>query len=154
MVFKRWHRTAVSLRRMKDSRSCDLLLEELHNMSRLRHPGNPSSFSLEISSNKHILGLLLLLGVSPVLNFDSVQLIYEPVYNGSLHHRLHIMGSPIPIPKRVLILQQICDALIFLHSQKLLHCSISSHAVHLISSSRPKLGCLETMSDMNDPSRK
>ena len=101
-----------------------------------------------------VLGLLLLLGVSPVQNFDSVQLIYEPVYHGSLYHRLHIMGTKIPLPKRVVILQHTCDALIFLHSQKLLHCSISSHAVHLISSSRPKLGCLETMSEMNDPSKK
>lgn len=40
MVFKRWHRTAVSIRRMKDSQTCDLLLEEMQNMSRLRHPGN------------------------------------------------------------------------------------------------------------------
>lgn len=100
------------------------------------------------------LGLLLLLGVSPVHNFDSVQLIYEPVYHGSLYHRVHIMGATIPLRKRVLILQQICEALMFLHSQKLIHCSVSSHAVHIISSSLAKLGCLETMSEMNDPSKK
>lgn len=96
-------------------------------------------------------GLLLLLGVSATLHWEGVQLIYEPIYQGSLYHRLHIMGSPIPLLKRLQILQQICDAVLFLHSKQLLHCSLTSHAVHLISSGRAKLGCLETLSE-NDPS--
>lgn len=96
---------------------------------------------------------MLLLGVSATQHLESVQLIYEPIYHGSLHHRLHIMGSSIPLVKRLLILQQICDALLFLHSKELIHCSVSSHAVHLVSLSRAKLGCLETLTE-NDSSSK
>ena len=92
---------------------------------------------------------MLLMGVSMTQHLESVQLIYEPIYHGSLHHRIHIMGSSIPQLKRLKILQQICEALLFLHSKKLLHCSISSHAVHLISSSRAKLGCLETLTEID-----
>jgi serine/threonine protein kinase len=62
------------------------------------------------------------MGVSATQHLESVQLIYEPIYHGSLHHRLHIMGSAIPLFKRILILQQVCDALSFLHSKDLLHC--------------------------------
>lgn len=39
MVARRWHQTPVSLRRIRDNQPPDLLLEELHSMSRLRHPG-------------------------------------------------------------------------------------------------------------------
>ena len=95
---------------------------------------------------------MLLLGVSATQHWESVQLIYEPIYHGSLHHRLHIMGSSLPLLKRLNILQQICDALLFLHSRELLHCSVSSHAVHLVSSSRAKLGCLETLVEDDDSS--
>ena len=97
---------------------------------------------------------MLLLGVSATQHWESVQLIYEPIYHGSLHHRLHIMGSSIPLIKRLLILQQICDALLFLHSKELLHCSVSSHAVHLVSTGRAKLGCLETLIEDNNSSKR
>lgn len=97
---------------------------------------------------------MLLLGVCSTQHWESVQLIYEPIYNGSLHHRLHIMGSTIPILKRLQILQQICDALLFLHSKNLLHCSISSHSVHLVSTSRAKLGSLETLTESNSSTKK
>ena len=97
---------------------------------------------------------MLLLGVSSTQHWESVQLIYEPVYQGSLHYRLHIMGSSVPLLKRLMVLQQMCDALLFLHSKNLLHCSITSHAVHLISTSRAKLGCLETLIDDGPPSKR
>ena len=96
----------------------------------------------------------MLLGVSATQHWESVQLVYEPIYHGSLHHRLHIMGSSIPLIKRLLVLQQICDALLFLHSKELLHCSVSSHAVQLVSTGRAKLGCLETMTEDNDLSKR
>ena len=99
-------------------------------------------------------GLILLLGVSATQHWESVQLIYEPIYQGSLYHRLHIMGTTIPLLKRLLILQQVCDALIFLHSKGLLHCSVSSHAVHLVSSSQAKLGCLETLVEDDNASKR
>jgi hypothetical protein len=56
--------------------------------------------------------------------------------------------------KRLLVLQQICDALLFLHSKELLHCSVSSHAVQLVSTGRAKLGFLETMTEDNDLSKR
>ena len=152
MVPRRWHHTAVTVRRLRENQTPDILFEELHSMSRLRHPG----ISLESYNSKSYhfigqiivtIGLLLLLGVCATQHYESTQLIYEPVYQGSLHYRLHIMGSSIPMLKRLLILQQMCDALLFLHSKNLLHGSITSHAVHLISSSRAKLGSLETLSD-------
>lgn len=93
------------------------------------------------------------MGVSATQHWESIQLIYEPVYQGSLHYRLHVMGSSIPLLKRLIILQQICDALLFLHCKNLLHCSITSHAVHLISTSQAKLGCLETLSDDSTATR-
>ncbi|XP_046446927.1 inactive serine/threonine-protein kinase TEX14-like [Daphnia pulex] len=137
MISRRWLETPVTIRRMKDDQPPDLLFEELHSMSRLRHPG-----------------LLMLMGVNATQNWQSVQLVYEPIYRGSLHHRLHIMGSTIPLIKRLLVLQQICDALLFLHSKELLHCSVSSHAVHLVSTSRAKLGCLETLNEYKDLSNR
>ncbi|XP_045035424.1 inactive serine/threonine-protein kinase TEX14-like isoform X1 [Daphnia magna] len=137
MVSRRWHQTPVTIRRMRDNQPPDLLFEELQSMSRLRHPG-----------------LMLLLGVSATQHWESVQLIYEPIYHGSLHHRLHIMGSAIPLLKKLLILEQICDALLFLHSKELLHCSVSSHAVHLVSRGRAKLGCLETLIEDNNSSKR
>ena len=39
MVPRRWHQTPVTVRRIKDHHTSDILLEELHSMSRLRHPG-------------------------------------------------------------------------------------------------------------------
>jgi inactive serine/threonine-protein kinase TEX14 len=87
------------------------------------------------------------MAMSATEHWESVQLVYEPIYHGSLYHRLHIMGSSIPLIERLLVLQQICDALLFLHSKELLHCSVSSHAVHLVSTGQAKLGCLETMTD-------
>ncbi len=94
------------------------------------------------------------MGLSPTQNWQSVQLVYEPIYHGSLHHRLHVMGSNISFPKKLLVLQQICDALLFLHSKELLHCSVSSHAVHIVSTGRAKLGCLETMTEEKDSSKR
>lgn len=38
-VSRRWHQTMISVRRMRDHQPPDLLVEELHNMSRLRHHG-------------------------------------------------------------------------------------------------------------------
>lgn len=46
MVPRRWHQTPVTVRRMKDNQPPDLLFEELHSMSRLRHPGIISSHSM------------------------------------------------------------------------------------------------------------
>jgi inactive serine/threonine-protein kinase TEX14 len=96
----------------------------------------------------------MLLGVCATQHWESVQLVYEPVYHGSLYHRLHIMGSNMSFQKRLLVLQQICEALIFLHSKGLLHCSVSSNAVHLVSTGRAKLGCLETLSEEKDLSNR
>ena len=78
---------------------------------------------------------------------DKIQLVYEPVQLGSLYYRLHV--ARLPIPDKMGILIQVAEALDFLHSRKLLHCRISSHSVHLVSSSVAKLGCFETLTDIN-----
>ena len=92
MVARRWNQTSVSVRRTRDNLPPDLLLEELQNLSRLRHPGNNVLCNL-ISVLTRLInfsGLILLMGVGPTQNGENVQLIYEPVYYGSLHHRLQI----------------------------------------------------------------
>ena len=113
-------------------------------------------FYFEFQLNYHfgfrpfLVGLLLLMGVTSSLDCESVRgLIYEPIYRGSLYYQIHIVGKPIPPPKKIVLLKQICEALIFLHSKKMLHCSISSHAVHLVSTSQAKLGCFETLTEIN-----
>ena len=49
MVPRRWHQTPqhhhnISIRRLKNNHPPDILFEELHNMSRLRHPGKDFFF--------------------------------------------------------------------------------------------------------------
>ena len=153
MVARRWNQTSVSIRRTRDNQPPDLLLEELHNLSRLRHPGkNEIKFSkkcLKVKLPIIFSGLILLMGVSATQHWENVQLVYEPIYQGSLHHRLHIMGKSMPLLKRLGILAQICEALVFLHSKELLHCSVSSHAVHMVTSSFAKLGNFETLTEID-----
>lgn len=64
-----------------------------------------------------------------------------------MYHQLHVARSPIPDKMGILI--QVAEALDFLHSRELLHCSISSYSVHLISPHVAKLGCYETLTDIN-----
>lgn len=85
------------------------------------------------------------MGVTQFVN--KMQLVFEPVQLGSLYHRLHVARSPIP--DKIGVLMQVAEALDFLHSRKLLHCSVSSHCVHLISPHVAKLGCYETLTDIN-----
>jgi len=78
---------------------------------------------------------------------DKMQLVYEPVQLGSLNYRLH--DARLPIPDKMGILIQVAEALKFLHSRNLLHCSVSSHSVFLVSPHVAKLGCFETLTDVN-----
>ena len=89
------------------------------------------------------------MGLSAAQNYESVHLVYEPVYQGSLYHQIHVVGKSIPSLQKIMILQQICEANLFLHSKKMLHCSISSHAVHLVSFSQAKLGSFETLTEID-----
>ena len=41
------------------------------------------------------------------------------------------------------IMRQVCEAVLYLHNQGLLHCGISSHAIHLTDSDVAKLGNFE-----------
>ena len=43
------------------------------------------------------------------------------------------------------ILRHIAEALLYLHQQNLLHCHITSHAIHLVRLDVAKLGSLEYM---------
>ena len=46
MVPRKWLQTAVSVRRLKENHPPDILFEELHSMSRLRHPGTRTESTL------------------------------------------------------------------------------------------------------------
>ena len=43
------------------------------------------------------------------------------------------------------ILRQMCDALMYIHQQNLLHCAISSHSIQLVAHGFAKLGNCEYM---------
>uniref|UniRef100_A0A1I8I3N3 Protein kinase domain-containing protein n=1 Tax=Macrostomum lignano TaxID=282301 RepID=A0A1I8I3N3_9PLAT len=69
--------------------------------------------------------------------------IFERVGLGSLFHHLHVRHQPLNDATRYAYLRQIGEALAFLHSRGVVHTALSSHAVHLVSPSLAKLGCLE-----------
>jgi len=45
------------------------------------------------------------------------------------------------------VLCQVADALVYIHSQNLVHCALTSHAVQLIATNCAKLGNFEYMID-------
>jgi len=148
-----WGRQRVTLRRIQreELASDHLLKEEQRKLRQLRlcHPGKliykNSNSNIFFKNSIHFTGLLQLMGVTQFVN--RMQLVYEPVQLGSLYHQLHVARSHIPDKMGVLI--QVAEALNFLHSRNLLHCSVSSNSVHLISPHVAKLGCYETLTDIN-----
>ena len=43
------------------------------------------------------------------------------------------------------LMRQVCDAVLYLHDNQLVHCCISSHSIHLVLPTLAKLGNLEYM---------
>lgn len=92
--------------------------------------------------------LLWPLAVSPVQNMDDVLLVFECVHFGSLFDVLHSTqcesySGPLNRQQLLLVLQQVCEALLFLHSRRWVHGCVSSHCVYVVSPCLGKLGSFE-----------
>ncbi|ELT88492.1 hypothetical protein CAPTEDRAFT_200409 [Capitella teleta] len=124
-----WQSCKVSVRKGKGRRSFDLILHEHDVLRRIRHP--------------HLLSLL---GVSRSHDVQQLSLVFERVADGSLYSWMH-QRKNVPSDLAVCeIFVSICEAVEFLHNQSILHCAVSSHAVHLLSANSPasaKLSNLE-----------
>ncbi|XP_064479456.1 inactive serine/threonine-protein kinase TEX14-like isoform X2 [Ornithodoros turicata] len=84
------------------------------------------------------------LAVSPVQNMDDVMLVFELVQFGSLYDVLHNSpDSALSKAQQVMMVQQACEALLFLHSRRLLHGCLSSHSIYAVTPFVGKLGGFE-----------
>ncbi|KAA0202442.1 hypothetical protein HAZT_HAZT001399 [Hyalella azteca] len=104
------------------------LLEELAILRRLRHPA-----FLEVMAACHVTD------PSP----DHVTLVFQHVPHGSLYHHLHVMHRDLSMGGAVDILVGVVEGLLFLHAHGWLHSGLSSHALHLVSTSHAKLGSFQ-----------
>ncbi|XP_077520758.1 inactive serine/threonine-protein kinase TEX14-like isoform X2 [Amblyomma americanum] len=134
-----WDKLKVSVKKSSLSGShtrgpcSDIVITELEKIRRLTfHPH-----------------LLWPLAVSPVQNMDDVLLVFECVHFGSLFDVLHnnaqlLNGSgPLSRGRLLLVLQQACEALLFLHSRRWVHGCVTSHCVYLVTPCLGKLGNFE-----------
>ncbi|XP_021376358.1 probable serine/threonine-protein kinase DDB_G0280133 isoform X2 [Mizuhopecten yessoensis] len=131
-----WQSTKVTAKRLHREAEAggevDLLITEAEFVGKLRHPD-----------------ILLLMGICQTNNLDGLVLLFENVGVGSLYYQLHEKSERMSTNQIHEILVQICDGIIFLHDQDLLHCYITSHAVFLVSSHTAKLGNLEYAIERN-----
>ncbi|PAA59213.1 hypothetical protein BOX15_Mlig007134g1, partial [Macrostomum lignano] len=98
--------------------------------SSLRHPAILTMMAVSVDTHS-------------VHAYPIITPIFERVGLGSLFHHLHVRHQPLNDATRYAYLRQIGEALAFLHSRGVVHTALSSHAVHLVSPSLAKLGCLE-----------
>ncbi|CAB4058568.1 SLC11A2 [Lepeophtheirus salmonis] len=73
---------------------------------------------------------------------------------GSLYYCLHEKDCMPKIKNAVDIILQIVDALIYLHSHGWLHCSLTSHAVHLVGPNVAKLSSFELAVEDKEETRR
>ncbi|KAF2358352.1 Serine-threonine/tyrosine-protein kinase catalytic domain [Trinorchestia longiramus] len=104
------------------------LLEELAILRRLRHPA-----FLEVMAACHV--------TDPAP--DHVTLVFQHVPHGSLYHHLHVMHRDLSVAGAVDMLVGVVEGLLFLHAHGWLHSGLSSHALHLVSTSHAKLGSFQ-----------
>lgn len=141
-----WDKLKVSVKKSSLSGShsrgpgSDILITELEKIRRLTfHPY-----------------LLWPLAVSPVQNMDDMLLVFECIHFGSLfdvlHNAQHRPGdcSPIDHSRLLLVLQQTCEALLFLHSRQWVHGCLSSHCIYVVSPCLGKLGNFEFVQRSED----
>ena len=79
--------------------------------------------------------LLLMMG-----HTEDLRIVYEPIMIGSLFVCLHQQKLQVSL---IDICLQITDALLYLEDQDLVHSSVSSHAVQMVSLNIAKLGMME-----------
>ncbi|XP_041749876.2 inactive serine/threonine-protein kinase TEX14 isoform X2 [Coregonus clupeaformis] len=117
----------------------DLMLIELEYCSQLFHPY-----------------LLQLMAVSMSSDLLRVRLVYERVQVGSLHNLMHQRRAEFPVLRAetmLLVVLQVCEALLYLHGRALVLRALSSHSVLLTHPGVAKLSGLGFMvpSDNSHP---
>ena len=92
--------------------------------------------------------ILLLLGICPSDNLESITLVYEQIRFGSLYYVLYNQRQHLTSRYVTEMIIQIVDAIAFVHSHNLIHCAVSSHSIVLTNNGQAKLSCFEyTMED-------
>uniref|UniRef100_A0A8C7ERE8 Inactive serine/threonine-protein kinase TEX14 n=1 Tax=Neovison vison TaxID=452646 RepID=A0A8C7ERE8_NEOVI len=117
-------------------RLADLLIAEQEHSSKLRHPH-----------------LLQLMAVCLSQDLEKTRLVYERVTVGTLFSVLHERRAQFPVLHMEVIvhlLLQISDALRYLHSRGFIHRSLSSYAIHIVSTGEARLTNLEYMMESQD----
>nr|KAF6417430.1 testis expressed 14, intercellular bridge forming factor [Molossus molossus] len=114
----------------------DLLIAEQEHSSKLRH--------------RH---LLQLMAVCVSQDLEKTRLVYERITVGTLFSVLHERRSEFPLLHMDMIvhlLLQISDALRYLHSWGFIHRSLSSYAIHIVSTGEARLTNLEYVLESQD----
>ncbi|XP_059936916.1 inactive serine/threonine-protein kinase TEX14 isoform X2 [Mesoplodon densirostris] len=117
-------------------RLADLLIAEQEHSSKLRHPH-----------------LLQLMAVCLSQGLQKTRLVYERVAVGTLFAVLHERRAQFPVLRMetiVHLLLQTSDALRYLHSRGFIHRSLSSYAIHIVSTGEARLTNLEYMMESRD----
>ncbi|XP_046379013.2 uncharacterized protein LOC124150879 isoform X2 [Haliotis rufescens] len=129
-----WNHTPVTVKRLHKQAHpggyVDVLINEMEQLGKIRHPN-----------------VLLLMGICQTTSLDSIVLVFERIYLGSLFYYMHQRFERLPTQNIRDILLQICSALMFLHNQNYIHCNLSSHAINLVTPFNAKLGNFEHMID-------
>ncbi|XP_042771213.1 inactive serine/threonine-protein kinase TEX14 isoform X5 [Panthera leo] len=97
--------------------------------------------------------LLQLMAVCLSQDLEKTRLVYERITVGTLFGVLHERRSQFPVLHMEVIvhlLLQISDALRYLHSRGFIHRSLSSYAIHIVSTGEARLTNLEYMMESQD----
>ena len=73
-------------------------------------------------------------------------LVFERITYGSLFDYLHMQKNTLSYDQSAVIMRQISCALRYLHRNRFIHCSVTSHAIFLTDNYHAKLGNFEYMS--------